>query len=49
MERDVGMAVPKTTKTRCRDGILHAMRAYKGYTIKPHPYIVFFFCMMLFH
>ena len=24
MLRDVGMAVPKTTETRCRDGSVHA-------------------------
>ena len=41
MLRDVGMAVPKTTETRCRDGSVQARQVIKGLHKQPHPYIFF--------
>ena len=37
MYRDVGMAVPKTTETRCRDGSVQEDMLYKDYTTNPIP------------
>ena len=42
MWRDVGMAVPKTTETRCRDGSVQARQVIKRLHKQPHPYIFFF-------
>ena len=42
MERDVGMAVPKTTETRCRDGSVQARQVIKRLHKQPHPYIFLF-------
>ena len=39
MLRDVGMAVPKTTETRCRDGSVQARQVIKRLHKQPHPYI----------
>ena len=39
MLRDVGMAVPKTTETRCRDGSIQARQVIKRLHKQPHPYI----------
>ena len=41
MLRDVGMAVPKTTETRCRDGSGQARQVIKRLHKQPHPYIIF--------
>ena len=40
--RDVGMAVPKTTETRCRDGSVQARQVIKRLHKQPHPYIFLF-------
>ena len=42
MWRDVGMAVPKTIETRCRDGSVQARQVIKGLHKQPHPYIFLF-------
>ena len=42
MLRDVGMAVPKTTETRCRDGSVQARQVIKDYTSNPIPTSFFF-------
>ena len=42
MLRDVGMAVPKTTETRCRDGSVQARQVIKRLNKQPHPYIFLF-------
>ena len=42
MLRDVGMAVPKTTETRCRDGSVQARQVIKRLHKQPHPYIFLF-------
>ncbi len=42
MYRDVGMAVLKTTETRCRDGSVQARQVIKRLHKQPHPYIFFF-------
>ena len=42
MLRDVGMAVPKTTETRCRDGSVQARQDIKRLHKQPHPYIFLF-------
>ena len=42
MSRDVGMAVPKTTETRCRDGSVQARQVIKRLHKQPHPYIFLF-------
>ena len=42
MYRDVGMAVPKTTETRCRDGSVQARQDIKRLHKQPHPYIFLF-------
>ena len=42
MKRDVGMAVPKTTETRCRDGSVQARQVIKRLHKQPHPYIFLF-------
>ena len=40
-KRGVGMAVPKTTETRCRDGSVQARQVIKRLHKQPHPYIFF--------
>ena len=42
MSRDVGMEVPKTTETRCRDGSVQARQVIKRLHKQPHPYIFLF-------
>ena len=42
MSRDVGMAVPKTTETRYRDGSVQARQDIKRLHKQPHPYIFLF-------
>ena len=42
MLRDVGMAVPKTTETRCKDGSVQAIQVIKDYTSNPIPTSFFF-------
>ena len=42
MLRDVGMAVPKTTETRCRDGSVQVRQVIKRLHKQPHPYIFLF-------
>ena len=37
MYRDVGMAVPKTTETRCRDGSVQGRHVIQDYTTNPIP------------
>ena len=37
MKKDVGMAVPKTTETRCRDGSVQARQVIKRLHKQPHP------------
>ena len=37
MLKDVGMAVPKTTETMCRDDSVQARHVIKDYTSNPTP------------
>ena len=39
--KNVGMAVPKTTETRCMDGSVQARQVAKRLHKQPHPYISF--------
>ena len=41
MQRDVGMAVPKITDIRCRDGSVQARQVIKRLHKQPHLYILF--------
>ena len=42
-QRDVGMSVPKTTESRCRDSSVQARHGIQRQHKYPHPYILFIF------
>ena len=43
MYRDVGMAMPKSTETRCTDSSVQARQVVKRLHKQPHPYIFFLY------